>query len=762
MGTGGHRRLANAIIGLAAAIWLAGGLLPAAPAYYFSTMAGITGAGTNDGQGALARLNMPRGITMSRSGEIFVADTLNHTVRRLTTSGTNWNVTTIAGAAGQPGTNDGPNATARFYYPWGITVDTATNLYVTDGNHTLRLVRRDGTTWRVSTVAGRAGTASFADGAGGEARFNTPAGVAVDPVGGLYVADSQNRRLRRLDSEGFVHTLEPEYETPVVGLAADFQGILYLTQPEDNTVWRLHPGGFFEQFAGDSEPGSRDGFRVGARFYRPSAAAVDSWGTLFLADTGNHLVRRVDLTGFVSSIAGKPSTFGSEDGSGEEARFHSPGALAVGPSGEIAVADTRNNAIRLLEVLGHAAHVRTIAGRAGNGSTDGTAGQARFSGPTHVAVGPSNEVYVSDTENHTIRRIVRSAAGTTVSTMAGAAGQATHGDGTGTAAKFNAPSGLAATTNGSLFVSDGSNHVLRLMVWTNGAYAVSTIAGSVTNAGNANGTGSQARFNSPGGCAMDASGALFVCDTGNSRIRRIARSGTQWAVTTIAGNSVGFADGANTSARFFEPNGIAVDDAGALYIADTGNHVIRRVARVGNNWVTTTIGGAAGQPGFANGTNTAARFDRPFGIAVDASRRVYVSEPESAVIRVLEPLGTNWVVRTFAGGRNSHIPLTGIGVSARFIKPAGLGVGKDGRLYVADQWGDAVWVGEPLPSLSISRSASGPVIAWEPWAFDYVLETSSLAATNPWVVVGNSTNPFTVPTPSAGNPTFFRLRRLLD
>lgn len=730
--------------------------------YYFSLLAGSLSTGTNDGPGALARFNMPRGVAVSRDGRILVADTLNHTIRLLSGSGTNWLVTTIAGTPGISGTNDGLNATALFHHPWGIAVDAATNVYVTDGNHTVRRLRQEGTGWRAVTIAGRAGVAGLVDGTGSGARFNAPAGVAIDLAGIVYVADSLNRRLRTIDAAGVVTTIGPEYEKPVEGLGADVSGVLYVSEPANHTIWKLHPGGYHEKYAGNAEAGSVDGFRVGARFRSPAGVAADSLGVVFVADAGNHLVRRIDLAGYTSTMAGASQIPGDADGVGEAARFNNPSGIAIGPVGEIVLADSRNSTIRLLNARGLLAEVDTIAGASGVGSQDGAAARAEFFGPTHVAVGLTNEIYVSDTGNHTIRRIVHLASGTTVSTVAGSPGQGGFADGSGSAARFRAPAGLAVSTNGQLFLTDRSNHLVRLIVWTNGAIRVSTIAGMVTNAGNANGTGQQARFDMPGACTLDGAGALYVSDTGNSRIRRLVRSGNQWSVTTIAGSTPGFSDGANTAARFREPVGIAADVAGSLYVADTENHVIRRVSRTGNNWLTTTIAGSPGQPGTVNGTNNSAKFTRPFGIAVDSSGRVYVGEPDVALIRFLEPSGTNWLVSTLAGMPRANASLPGLGTEARFMAPAGMAVGGDGRLYVADALADAVSIGEPLPTLRITQRPAGAVITWEPWAFRYLLETSSFATTNLWRDVTNSSNPFAFPAQSAGSSGFFRLRRLPD
>jgi sugar lactone lactonase YvrE len=313
---------------------------------------------------------------------------------------------------------------------------------------------------------------------------------------------------------------------------------------------------------------------------------VDSAGNNYVADTGNGTIRTVTPAGVVSTLAGSAGNFGSTDATGSNARFCGPQDVAVDRSGNLYVADTANHTIRKITAGGV---VSTLAGVAGtNGLTDGTGSNARFNAPQGLAVDSSGTVYVADTWNHTIRKMTSVGV---VSTLAGVAGYYGdidgngNGDGTNTA-RFYCPSGVAVDASGSVYVADTRNHTIRKVTASG---VVSTLAGKAGVWGSADGTNSDARFYEPQGITVDFSGNLYVLDSGNQTIRMVAPVGTNWVVTTVAGlpGVSGSADGTGPNARFFRPGGIGMNSAGSLCVADWGNNTIR--AGVSSLYTSPTI-----------------------------------------------------------------------------------------------------------------------------------------------------------------------------
>lgn len=317
----------------------------------------------------------------------------------------------------------------------------------------------------------------------------------------------------------------------------------------------------------------------------PVGIVRDSAGNLIVVDAGANVIRRITPTGVVTLLAGTVNGAGSLDGTGAAASFNSPGALAADAAGNLVVADTGNSTIRRVSAQGA---VTTLAGSASaRGSQDGTGAAARFNQPGGVAVDGAGNVYVADTVNSTIRRV---AADGTVTTLAGSPGQTGFADGAGATARLSHPRGLALAAGGELYVADTGNSTVRLVT---AAGAVTTVAGTAGVSGIDDGPAADALFNQPAALAVDGAGNLFIADTGNNTIRRLSAGGV---VTTVAGvgGIAGFSDSAEGLVLFNQPQGVAADAAGNLYVADTGNAALRRIAADGT--VTSLALSAASTP----------------------------------------------------------------------------------------------------------------------------------------------------------------------
>jgi hypothetical protein len=582
-------------------------------------------------------------VALDGTGNVFVADLVNNTIRKITPTG---EVTTLAGTAGSYGSADGTGTAARFDWPYGVAVDGAGNVFVADsGNNTIRKVTPTGV---VTTLAGTAGSRGSADGTGAAARFSGPYGVAVDGAGNVFVADSGNNTIRKVTPTGVVTTL-----------------------------------------AGSAGPrGSADGTGAAARFSGPYGVAVDGAGNVFVADQGNYTIRKVTPAGVVTTLAGSAGSDGSEDGVGAAARFSDPSGVAVDGAGNVFVAESGNIADSgesTIRKITPAGVVTTLAGTAGSsGSADGTGAAARFYQPSGVAVDGAGNVLVADRGNNTIRKITPAGV---VTTLAGSAGSSGSADGTGAVARFSitymystGPGGIAVDGASNIFVADTNNNTIRKIT---PAGVVTTLAGTAGSDGSADGTGAAARFIDPSGVAVDGAGNVFVADFNNHTIRKITPGGV---VTTIAGTAgwSGSADGTGSAARFNQPSGVAVDGAGNVLVADSGNNTIRKITPAG---VVTTLAGTAGSLGSVDGTGAAARFASPSGVAVDGAGNVFVADNLYSTIRKITPTG---VVTTLAGTAGSYGSADGTGAAARFYSPTGVSVDKAGNVFVADTGNNAI------------------------------------------------------------------------
>ncbi len=314
------------------------------------------------------------------------------------------------------------------------------------------------------------------------------------------------------------------------------------------------------------------------------------------------------LTIEVNTLAG--STEGFTNGTGGDAQFSNwLAGIAVDTQGNVYTADTNNNSIRKITPNGV---VTTFAGGT-QGFADGTGTEAKFTLPQGVAVDASGNVYVADRGNHKIRKIT---SGGVVTTLAGSS----EGFADGSDAQFSFPTGIAVDASGNVYVGDWGNDKIRKMTLSG---VVSTLAGSTQ--GFADGTGTDAQFFFPTRIAVDASDNLFVADSRNQKIRKITPEGV---VTTFAGSTQGFADGASTDAKFFQPEGVAIDALGNVYVADRGNHKIRKITPQG---IVSTLAGST--QGFADGTGTSAQLDIPIAVTVDALMNVYITDRKNYKIR---------------------------------------------------------------------------------------------------------------------------------
>ena len=646
------------------------------------------GPGNEDGVGTAARFNNPSGIATDGAGNLFVADSANHLIRQIAIA--TGVVTTLAGSpVSAAGSADGTRADARFTYPRGVASDGAGNLFVADTfNHTIRKIVI--ATAAVTTLAGLPGTSGSADGTGSAANFNAPRGVVCDGNGNLFVADADNGAIRKVViATRVVTTLagSPGEDGNVdgIGTAARFfqpravtsdgAGNLFVADYANSTIRKIVIStGAVTTLAGTPGSGSADGIGAGARFSFPEGLAWDGAGNLFVADTNSNTIRKVVISsGAVTTLAGAPGDPSTIDGAGPGARFAYPSGVVSGGAGNLFVSD--GSTVRKVVVA--TGEVTTLAGLPGvSGSTDGTGSAARFAGPQGIASDGSGSLFVADTYNHTIRQV--EVATEVVTTLAGFPERHGSANGTGSAANFYGPEGVASDGAGRLFVADTLNHTIRQIDIATGT--VTSLAGSAGSYGSTDGTGSTARFLNPTRIAYDGTGNLFVTEAYNCTIRRVVVA--TGAVTTFAGVAriSGSTDGTGTDARFMGPMGVASDGAGNLFVVDAGAHTVRKIVIATRD--VTTIAGSPENSGYVDGTGSNARFYSPVDVVSDGVGNLFVSDQYNQTVRkVVIATGT---VTTVVGTLN-HVNVIPGPLPAKLARPSGLAVGPTGDLFITDQ-----------------------------------------------------------------------------
>ena len=655
---------------------------------------GTRGFGGDGGPAVQASLAFPKGVATDGAGNLYIPDHNNDRIRKVNSTGA---ITTIAG----PGkfVSGGPAVETRLAYPISVATDGAGNFYIADP--VINRILKVDSTGTTTTIAGDETRGFGGDGGpAGDADIYNPRGVTVDSAGNLYIADTSNHRIRRVDSEGVITTIAGDGTRGFGGdggpatqaqlrnpedVAVDSAGNLYIADTSNHRIRRVDSEGVITTIAGSGESGfdGDGGPAVEAWLGGPSGVAVDGTGNLYIADRLNHRVRKVDSAGIITTIAGWGEsvynfTTGGDGVPATQATLGSPAGLAVDGAGNLYIADWGDHRVRKVDSAGI---ITTIAGSIegnpwGFSGDGGPAVEARLDGPSGVAVDGTGNLYIADTENNRIRRVNAAGVITTI------AGMGDIGDGgPAVEAWLDGPSGVAVDETGDLYIADRANNRIRKV---DSAGVITTIAGDGTRGyGGDGGPAVEAWLHGPTGVAVDGSGNLYIADRVNNRIRKVDSAGV---ITTIAGDGFAAPDrdigdgGPAVQAYLYHPTGVAVDGTGNLYIADRANYRIRKVDSAG---VITTIAGD-GRRGFGGdgGPAVEAQFRSTEDVAVDGAGNLYIADGSNNRVRKVDSAG---VITTIAGdGRRGFGGDGGPAVQARLRNPSGVAVDSTGDLYISD------------------------------------------------------------------------------
>ncbi len=684
--------------------------------YVISTIAG-TPRLLDGGLATAAPLREPISVAVDASGNFYIADESDNRIRKVNPAGiiSNYAGNGIPGYSG----DRGPANSAELSFPTGIALDSKGNMYVADeGNAVIRRIAVDGT---INTVAGN-GNPSFAgDGGPATSAQLDPAAVAVDSQGNLYIADSYNYRIRKIDTNGIITTIAGDGVEGYSGdngpatsaeidfvsdLAVDNAGNIYLADYYNYEIRKIDTTGMLTAFAGGVPYGpiEENGIPATTAVMVPYGVAFDGSGNIYISDDNLNAtaVRRVDLaTGLIYTAAGSGAIgFTGDGGQALAAELNSPAGLAIS-NGVVYFADVANERVRMVS------NNNIITTVAGTGIRDnGPATNAFLNFPEGITIDGSGDVLVADTGNAEARRfkvggninslgqlqggapfgatvdqagnfyltaeepsfpselpqVLKIGPDGTTAVIAGNGPDGFSGDGgPATLAVFNTPQGVAVDAAGNIYVADYGNHRVRKIDTTG---TINTIAGNgkVQFSGD-NGPATSAGMD-PFDLALDSAGDILVVDQLNNRIRKIAPNNT---ITTVVGTGVpGYSgDGGPAAEALLKlPSGIALDSSGNMYIADEGNAAVRRVTSSG--LITTIAGNGELTPSAGDGGPAIAAQLDPLSIAVDASANVYVTDSLNDRVRMLTPQTVKAATMSLVSGNNQS-GTVGTGLAAPLV-----------------------------------------------------------------------------------------------
>jgi sugar lactone lactonase YvrE len=820
---------------------------------------GTAGYSGDGAQATIAEINAPASAVLDKAGNLYIADAANNMVRKVA-AGTGI-ITTVAGTGIAGYSGDGGQATsAALSYPFGLAMDGAGNLYISDsGNYVVRKITT--ATGVITTFAGDGVEGSSGDGgAATSAGLSEPEGLAFDSAGNLYIADVAGSDVRKVSAtSGTITTVagngsygysgdggpatSASFRSPA-GVAVDHSGNLYIADRSNNVIREVNASsGVISTVAGTGSasgavPGSYSGDggpATSATLYNPQSVAVDGAGNFYISDTYNQVIRKVTASsGIITTIAGNGSacqSFGGDGGSATSIGFCYPQSVSVDGAGNLYIADTYDYRVREATVVATPPTTQTAAPvfsvSAGSyaepqivtltdttpgasiyltmdGSAPSTASQG-YNGPVNVsgtvtikAISvspgylPSTPVAAAYTITSPPAAVITTVAGSGAIGFSGAGGPATSaaigypsglaldragnfyfsdalnevvwmvstktgvlnviaGNGTAgysgdggpaTSAQMNYPQGVAIDSAGNLYIADNGNGVIRKVAAGTGVMTTFAGNGRAGVAGNGNGGPAiNAELDGPAGLAVDSAGNLYIADSFDNMVRMASAS--TGIITTFAGNgNYGFTGdgGLAASATVQQPNALAFDSKGNLYIATQGNSRIRKVAA--DTGIITTVAGN-GDPGNSGdgGLATSAEVSAS-GLAIDLAGNLYLSSGNATVREVVASTGV--IMKVAGNGYHGYSGDNGSATIAEMAGPQGIGLDASGNLYIAD------YSNSRVRKVTFSGVAAAPAFSVVPGTYTSA-QTVAISDGTPGATIYYTTDES---TPTTGSPVY--------
>ena len=724
------------------------------PVGHLTTVAGGT-TFTGDGFNATAAfLSSPAGIALDSDGNLFIADEVHGRVRRV--DATTGIMTTVAGN-GESGCagNRGLATAGALAFPAGVVVDASGNLLIAARDCAL-IYKVDATTGLMTWAAGRRVEGFSGDGGPApEATLNGPQAMALHSDGNLFISDRGNNRIRKVDvATGVITTVAGTGEAgfsgdggPATEAALDFprgivldrDGNLFITDSNNQRIRRVDATtGIITTVVGTGEFGFTEdgGPATEAAIAFPRGVILEGSGNLLFSGSNNR-IRKVDaITGILTTVAGTGELrFSGDGGPATEASLTQSLGLLVDGIGNLFVSDTFNNRIRKVDVT--TGIITTVAGTGEGGLVnDGSrATEASLNNPRGLLVDGDGNLLIGDSGNHRIRRVDTTTG--IITTVAGTGTASFSGDGGLATEAALSPEGIIALgSNGNLFIADRANHRIRKVDSTTGI--ITTVAGSGLfgpGSGSFSGDGipaTEATLNGPTAVVLDADGNLFIVDRDNNRIRRV--DATTGIIMTVAGTGEPgfFGDGGPAIEAGLDPFRVTLDGDGNLLIGDSGNHRIRRVdAATG---IITTVADT-GEAGFSGdgGPATEADLWGPFGVSVDVEGNLFIADRDNSRIRRVD--ATTGIITTAAGnGKFGFTGDGGLALEAEFFGLTDVAIDEAGDLYIVDEGNQRIravrGIAQPVASPGVGPLPPMPVLNLSPyqpsgWSAPIVVSTTA-------------------------------------